>query len=117
MPRRAPARVRQGLRLRHPPDHRDQQEFTPALAAELSRLERARGYLGAGAIWTALRLYREFIADPYRRLRVDSEGCGIWECCGDPRDAREMLEGVLLALPARLTPEFRRYLQRIDDRW
>ncbi|MFE6617015.1 hypothetical protein [Amycolatopsis sp. NPDC057786] len=108
MPRRAPARVRRELRLRHPAESGE--GFSPALAAELARLERSRNYLGPGAIRTALRLWREFVANPYRRLRVDSEGCGVWECCGDPRQAREMLEGVLLALPARLAKEFRRHI-------
>ncbi|MER6670052.1 hypothetical protein ABT256_36220 [Amycolatopsis japonica] len=100
MPRKAPHRVRQ--------------EFSPALAAGISRLERSRNYLGPGAVRTALRLWREFVADPYRRLRVDSEGCGVWECCGDPWQAREMLEGVLRALPRRSAAELRRH---IDDEW
>ncbi|MEV7555612.1 hypothetical protein AB0N89_38850 [Amycolatopsis sp. NPDC089917] len=105
------------MRLRHPADLHGPRDFSPALAAAISRLERSRGYLGAGVTVTALRLWREFTANPYRRLRVDSQGCGIWECCGDPWEAREMLEGVLLALPARLTPEFRSCLERIDERW
>ncbi|AUI64691.1 hypothetical protein [Amycolatopsis sp. BJA-103] len=117
MARSAPARVRQGLRLRRPAEFHDRRDFSPALAAEISRLERTRNYLGAGATRTALRLWQEVTADPYRRLRVDSKGCGVWECCGDPLEAREMLEGVLLALPARLTPEFQAYLRRIDEQW
>ncbi|WP_410576873.1 hypothetical protein [Amycolatopsis sp. lyj-108] len=110
MPRRAPARVRRGLRLRRPAELRDPWDFSPALAAGIARLERSRNYLGPGATRTALRLWREFTVDPYRRLRVDTEGCGVWECCGDPRQAREMLEGVLLALPARAAKELRRHV-------
>ncbi|WP_091598747.1 hypothetical protein [Amycolatopsis lurida] len=108
MPRRAPTQVRRELRLRHPADFG--KGFSPALAAELTRLERSRNYLGPGATRTALRLWREFLTNPYWRLRVDSEGCGVWECCGDPWQAREMLEGVVLALPARVAKELRRHI-------
>ncbi|EME64572.1 hypothetical protein H074_01512 [Amycolatopsis decaplanina DSM 44594] len=88
--------------------------FSPALAAGIAPLERSRSYLGPGATWTALRLWREFAADPYRRLRVETEGCGVWESCGDPWEARKMLEGVLLALPLRVAKELRGH---IDDEW
>ncbi|RSN20068.1 hypothetical protein DMC63_13350 [Streptomyces sp. WAC 05977] len=108
MPRRSPARVRRGLSPRHPADFGE--GFSPALTAGLARLERSRNYLGPGATRTALRLWREFVANPYWRLRVDSEGCGVWECCGDPWQSKEMLEGVALALPAGLAKEMRRHI-------
>jgi len=83
--------------------------------AEIDRLERIRGYLWHGAVADALRLWRTFVHDPYRRLRVDGDnGCGFWACCGDPWQAREILQGALLSMSRRHARELRRIVAPLD---
>ncbi|MGW0754657.1 hypothetical protein [Streptomyces sp. NPDC002587] len=40
-----------------------------------------------------MRIWRGFVRDPYRNPWSEYEdgGCGVWECCGNPFEAREFL--------------------------
>ncbi|MDT0265820.1 hypothetical protein RM844_05895 [Streptomyces sp. DSM 44915] len=121
MPRSRPGRVRAGQRPRGPAQE-DQRlrraGLSAATRAEIAGIERRRGYLWPGATATALRHWRDFAHDPYRRLRVaDDGGCGVWECCGDPFEARDFLEAVLLALSRRGRRELRALVDSLDARY
>src|ERR1700732_4241050 len=84
--------------------------------AEIGRIERTRGYLWPGAVAAAMRHWRSFVHNPYRQLWVDNDGgCGIWECCGSPWEAREMLEAVLLNLSRRRARELHRLIDPLDE--
>lgn len=90
--------------------------FSPRFLSDIVRLELSRNYLWPTAVQSALRHWTEFLHNPYRRLwDVDTEGCGVWECCGDPHEARELLEFVALALPRKSARELRRRLDELDD--
>ncbi|MBA0049406.1 hypothetical protein E0L36_00285 [Streptomyces sp. AJS327] len=92
--------------------------LSPRTRYEIARLECARGYLRPGTTAVALRHWRAFVHDPYHRLWVDHDGgCGIWECCADPHEARELLEGVRGALRPRARREFGRLLAPLDARY
>ena len=117
MPRRRPSRLRAAAFARHWPclvtDHL--RGLSPQVVAEIARLESARGF-SPGMTATALRLWGSFVRDPYRRLWVDNDGgCGIWECCGDPREARDLLESVARGMSRRRAVEFRRRIDPLDD--
>jgi hypothetical protein len=83
----------------------------------LAQLEHNRLWPGAAA--EALRLWAGFVRSPYHRLYDPSygEGCGIWQCCGDPADYRWILETVAHALPRRDARDFRKPLAAIDELW
>ena len=52
--------------------------------------------------------------NPYRRLWIDDDGCGVWECCGNPFEARELLGFVAQALPRKSARELRERLEALD---
>src|SRR5436309_3232562 len=64
----------------------------------------------------ALRMWRNFVRNPYRRVWVDYRdgGCGIFECCGSPWEARDLLEFVMTAMSERSSRELRRVVDRLD---
>ncbi|WP_228562557.1 hypothetical protein [Catenulispora rubra] len=62
----------------------------------------------------ALRIWRGFVRWRYRRLWVDTDGCGIFECCGSPWEAREILERVMTSMSERSARELRRLVDRLD---
>jgi hypothetical protein len=118
MPRRPPKAVRAGLRRRT--QQPDSTSFIQGLSGralrDIARLERTRGYLWPGRTERALYMWQHFVSLPYHRLWVDNEGgCGVWECCGEPREARDILEGVMLALPSRSSAELRMFVREFDD--
>ncbi|MFI8524846.1 hypothetical protein ACIGB8_10385 [Promicromonospora sukumoe] len=45
-----------------------------------------------------------------------SYGCGVRECCGAPRDDRDILEETICRIPRRPAQELRRLVRSIDDR-
>lgn len=120
MPRRPPKAVRASLLRRQ--QQPDSASFIRGLSGralyDVGRLERTRGYLWPGRTERALRMWQHFVSLPERRLWVDNEGgCGVWECCGEPREARDVLEGVMLALPKRSARELRELIRESDDRY
>ncbi|WP_129841989.1 hypothetical protein [Streptomyces sp. RFCAC02] len=121
MPRNRPGR----LRAEQPRASRHGQGREPRIAgltsaahAEIRHIERTRGHLAPGDTATALRLWREFVHDPrHRFLDTEARGCTIWECCGDPYQARDSLEAVILAMSRRRGRELRRLIDALDDLW
>lgn len=86
--------------------------------SEVSRLERTRNYLRPGDISAAVRRWKEYVHRPRRRLWQDYEqGNTEWECCGDPLEARILLDTVLQALTPRSARELREIISRADAAW
>jgi hypothetical protein len=90
--------------------------FSERFIADIVRLELSRGYLWPTAVLSALQHWTEFVHNPYRRLwDVDVDGCGRWECCADPYEARQLLDFVARALPRKSAGELRERLKALDD--
>ena len=82
----------------------------------IARLERDRFWPGATTV--ALRFWAAFVRSPYHRLYDPRyPGCGIWECCTPPWEARAILEAVCHVLPRRDVRIFRHRLMALDDLW
>ncbi|RMI40103.1 hypothetical protein EBN88_13420 [Streptomyces triticirhizae] len=88
-----------------------------ATLAEVRRVERTRNHLWAGGTAEALRRWRTFVREPGHRLWEEpaNGGCLVWACCGDPFEAREFLESVMLALSRRARSELRALVAPLDD--
>ncbi len=116
MPRRRPGEVRAGLRLRRrPPRISVIRGLSPYALAVIARLEWTRDDLWPGKVSAALRKWRYFVRNPYRRLWVDNpDGCGVFECCGSPWEARDLLESVMSAMSERSCRDLRRVVDRLD---
>ncbi|WP_405789416.1 hypothetical protein [Streptomyces sp. NBC_01367] len=118
MPRRRPGRIRAGI-----PDRRRPHSSRPAIdrlspraLSEIVRLERTRNYLRPGDIGTALRLWKDYVHRPERELWHDDEfGSVHGYCCGDPFEARALLDGVIRAMSHRGARELRKVVEGLDD--
>ncbi|MFF9018386.1 hypothetical protein ACF09C_36185 [Streptomyces sp. NPDC014870] len=81
--------------------------------SEILSLERTRNYLHQGDVSTALHLWRNHVRRPARERWDDDEGDNLhWYCCGNPREARALLDSVLQALSPRSARELRRVAGR-----
>jgi hypothetical protein len=65
----------------------------------IAALEVRRKWPGYTAL--AYKQFASFVRDPYHRLWVDDDGCGIEECCPSPYGLLEWLEAVTRALPPK----------------
>ncbi|MFD7910771.1 hypothetical protein ACFV30_08575 [Streptomyces sp. NPDC059752] len=118
MPRRRPGRIRAGI-----PDRRRPHSSRPAIdrlspraLSEIVRLERTRNYLQPGDIGTALRLWKDYVHRPERELWHDDEfGSVHGYCCGNPLEARALLDGVIRAMSHRGARELRKVIEELDD--
>lgn len=119
MPRRRPGNVRAGLpfRCRSHPRTSVIRGLSPYALAVIARLEWTRDDLWPGKVSAALRMWRGFVRHPYRRLWVEypDGGCGIFECCGSPWEARQLLETVMTSMSERSSRELRRLVDRLDE--
>ncbi|MPY57734.1 hypothetical protein [Streptomyces spongiae] len=114
MPRRRPQRPRGGAH-----------DITPVIdglsaraLSEIARLERTRNHLWPGDVATALRLWRDCVQSPARgQWHAYEFGNDHWDCCGDPFEARMLLDSVLHALAREAARELRRLVDRLDARW
>jgi hypothetical protein len=89
--------------------------FSSRFLSDIARLELSRNYLWPTAVQSSLRIWLAFVHRPHRRLWVEDDGgCGIWECCGDPFEARELLDFVARALPRKSAKELRKRLDELD---
>jgi hypothetical protein len=117
MPRKRPGRIRAEQQLR-PRSLTYRPIITglssPALA-EVARVEQSRNYLWPGVTAVAVRRWQGFVHNPYRRLWIHDDGCGVWECCGNPLEAREFLEAVILGMSRRRARELRHLVDELDD--
>ncbi|NBE50679.1 hypothetical protein [Streptomyces boluensis] len=121
MPRSRPGRVRAGL-SRRPARDAPAQPVIDGLSAramsEIVHLERTRNYLQSGDVRRALRLWKEYVRRPERELWHDDEfGNVYWYCCGDPFEARALLDTVTQAMSPRSAAELRRVVGRSDAVW
>ncbi|WP_405662953.1 hypothetical protein OG379_15010 [Streptomyces sp. NBC_01166] len=83
--------------------------------AEITRLELSRNYLAPGEVGEAVRTWKRHRRQSLRVLWRDHElGDTHWDCCGDPSEARELLDTVIGALSPRGARELRRVVSRID---
>ena len=114
---RSPLKARQLLQL---PEYQFSvvRGASSRLLADIRRLEESRPDLWPTAVESSLRLWTEYIRNPYRHLLdLDSEdGCGIYGCCGNPLEARHLLRKVVSALPAPTAKELRRFVAKIAER-
>ncbi|SES08501.1 hypothetical protein [Streptomyces qinglanensis] len=86
--------------------------------SEVYRLERTRNYLQPGDIFAAVRLWKDYVRRPERELWHDYEwGNVYWCCCGNPLEARALLDTVTQAMSPRAARELRRIISRFDDVW
>ncbi|MFF3767567.1 hypothetical protein ACFYYR_26290 [Streptomyces sp. NPDC001922] len=117
MPRNRPGQVRARQRPRTPLTRRPViAGLSSAALAEVARVEHSRNHLWAGVTADALAMWGAFVRRPYHRLWTPHEdgACGIWECCGNPYEAREFLESVILGMYRRRARELRAVVDRLD---
>ncbi|PIB04997.1 hypothetical protein B1C81_31205 [Streptomyces sp. HG99] len=89
--------------------------LSAAALAEVRRIEHQKQRLWPGSIGEAMVRWRSFVHQPNRRLwDYDSGGCTEWACCGDPWQAREYLETVMLAMSRRRARELRSLVEALD---
>ncbi|MET7987701.1 hypothetical protein [Streptomyces sp. NPDC005281] len=86
--------------------------------SEILRLELTRNYLQPGDVGAAVRLWKNYVHRPERQLWLDYE-CGDvdWYCCGDPIEARSLLDTVMQAVSPRSARELRAVVDRSDGVW
>ncbi|MER5941640.1 hypothetical protein ABT121_30485 [Streptomyces sp. NPDC001928] len=83
--------------------------------AEVRRLERSRNHLQPGAVSAAIHLWKEYVHLPERQQWHDYEWGNVhWYCCGNPFEARALLDAVMQAISPRSARELRRIVSRID---
>ncbi|MFD9332567.1 hypothetical protein [Streptomyces sp. NPDC060065] len=86
--------------------------------SEISHLERTRNYLQPGDVSTAVRLWKDYVHRPQRQLWQDHEwGNAYWDCCGNPLEARALLDTALRAMTPRSARELRQIISRFDAVW
>jgi hypothetical protein len=120
MPRRRPGHVRAGISRRH-----RRPGATPVIdglssraLSEIYHLELTRNYLQPGDVGAAMRLWRNYVHRPERELWHDYErGNVCWSCCGNPLEARALLDTVMQAMSRRAARELRQIVGRFDDVW
>ncbi|MEW2399019.1 hypothetical protein [Streptomyces sp. NPDC046862] len=120
MPRKRPKRVRAALRS--PDRSHGTRPVIDGLSArvltEIALLERSRNHLQSGDVATAVRLWHDCVHRPARGQWHEYEfGNDHAYCCGDPLEARALLDTVLNALSPRGARELRKVVGRLDALW
>src|SRR4051812_6101742 len=120
MPRRRPAQIR----ARAPGSHRTAGarpviDGLPSRAlSEIIRLEHTRNYLQPGEVSAAVGPWKDYAHQPERALWHDYEwGSVHWYCCGNPFEARALLDTVMQAISPRSARELRKIVNRSDAVW
>lgn len=119
MPRRRPGYFRTGSSSRRTPDANPIIGGLSSRAlSEIRRLEHTRNYLQPGDVNAAVCLWQDYVHRPQRELWHDSErGNAHWYCCGNPFEARDLLDTVMPALSPRSARELRKVIGRYDAIW
>lgn len=65
----------------------------------------------------SLSAWSSFVRDPMHRLWDPQDGCGVLECCPNPRELRALLQAVVHALPPRDARVLRRRIAVLDELW
>ncbi|WP_190232874.1 hypothetical protein [Streptomyces avicenniae] len=118
MPRRRPGIVRAGLpRRRTTREQPGIDGLSTGALSEIVRLERTRGYLGPGDVAAAVRLWKDHVRlSRGRSVHAYEWGGAHWYCCGDPLEARALLDTVSAAMSPRSARELRAVVSRLDAR-
>ncbi|WTW92161.1 hypothetical protein OG216_01710 [Streptomycetaceae bacterium NBC_01309] len=83
--------------------------------SEIVRLERTRNYLEPGDVSAAVRLWKNYVHRSERELWHDYEwGNAHWYCCGNPLEARALLDTVTSALSPGSARELRKVIGKFD---
>lgn len=117
MPRNRPGRIRAGLprRCREQNTRAAIDGLSPRVLSEITRLERTRNYLEPGETGWAVRLWRDHVRRSARELwHHDEHGDAHDYCCGNPLQARAVLDTVLRGMSPRGAREFRKVIARLD---
>jgi hypothetical protein len=78
--------------------------------------ERRLGF--PGTVSAAFLRWSLFVDEPGHRLHDQEHvGCDYPECCGDPYEARSILEAAAHVLPRQDARRFRRRLATLDEKW
>lgn len=86
--------------------------------SEIIRLEHTRNYLQPGDVSTAVSRWKDYVYQPERDLWHDYEWGNVhWYCCGNPLEARALLDTVMQAMSPRSARELRRIVSRSDAVW
>ncbi|MCG7206627.1 hypothetical protein [Streptomyces arenae] len=86
--------------------------------SEVIHLERTRNYLQPGDVSAAVGLWKDYVHQPERDLWHDYEWGNVhWYCCGDPFEARALLDTVMQAMSPRSARELRKIVSRSDAVW
>ncbi|WP_328393905.1 hypothetical protein OHS70_04575 [Streptomyces sp. NBC_00390] len=120
MPRRRPDPLRADIpsRPRRPYARPVIDDLSSRALAEVARLERTRNYLQPGDVSAALRLWKDYVHRPERQLWDDYEWGNVhWYCCGNPLEARALLDTVMTAMLPRSARELRTFVSRFDAVW
>jgi hypothetical protein len=83
------------------------------LVNDIRRLEERHPDMWPSAVEMAMRRWAEFLDQPEPHLRAVETGstCGVFECCGNPWDAHQVLVSAVRELPHRSARELRRFLK------
>lgn len=126
MPRRRPGHVRAGLPRRNRAQNtRHIGDLPPRVLSEIDRLERTRNYLYPGDVSKAVRLWEDFVHRPARELWRDFDGLWHdddslylhWYCCGNPLEARLLLDAAMRAMSPRGARELQKIIDKLDAFW
>ncbi|CAM5268633.1 hypothetical protein [Streptomyces tanashiensis] len=119
MPRSRPHHIRtRAARLPLRETQRVIDGLSASALSEINRLELDRNYLQPGDISAALRLWQGYVRRPERDLWHDYEWGHVHEdCCGDPFEARTLLDTVVQALSPGSARQLRRVISRSDALW
>ncbi|WP_234333709.1 hypothetical protein [Streptomyces viridochromogenes] len=120
MPRRRPGQIRAGA----PASHRTTgarpviDGLSSRALSEIIRLEHTRNYLQPGDVSAAVGLWKDYVHQPERDLWHDYEWGNVhWYCCGNPLEARALLDTVMQAMSPRSARELRKIVSRSDAVW
>ncbi|GJF26489.1 hypothetical protein SHO565_70530 [Streptomyces sp. HO565] len=120
MPRRRPGRIRAG----GPGSHRTTgagpviDDLSSRALSEIIRLERTRNYLQPGDVSAAVGLWKDYVRQSERALWHDYEWGNVhWYCCGNPLEARALLDTVMQAISPRSARELRKIVSWSDAVW
>lgn len=115
MPRRRPGQLRAGARNRTTGARPVIDGLSSHALSEIIRLERTRNYLQPGDVCAAVGLWKAYVHQPERDLWHDYEWGNVhWYCCGNPLDARALLDAVMQAVSPRSARELRKIVSRSD---
>ncbi|WP_329538454.1 hypothetical protein OG568_60540 (plasmid) [Streptomyces sp. NBC_01450] len=120
MPRRRPGRIRAGGVGSHRATGARPviDGLSSRALSEIIELERTRNYLQPGDVSTAVGLWKDYVHQPERALWHDYEWGNVhWYCCGDPLEARALLDIVIQAVSPRSARELRKIVSRSDAVW